>query len=81
MQIDRYCVNKNAQANGDHEIHITERHYPSIIPPCPFLPKEANQVDLGLHGDYDCAVGVAKSLHKQWKVDGCSHCCKSGHKS
>ena len=80
MAISRYCVNKNEQSNGDHEVHLVE-HSDLGIPICPHAPKEANQADLGWHTDCQCAVEAAKQMHKQWKVDGCSHCCKSGHKS
>lgn len=34
----RYYVNKNAQPNGDHEVHTSS---------CSFLPAEANRLYLG----------------------------------
>lgn len=33
-----YYVNKNAQLNGDHEVHVTE---------CSFMPDSGNRIYLG----------------------------------
>ncbi|WP_275946148.1 hypothetical protein [Vibrio metschnikovii] len=37
-----YIINKNQQANGDHEIHNTTSG-------CSFMPNAENQVSLGAH--------------------------------
>ena len=40
----KYCVNKNAQSNGDHEVHNLDVR-------CSYLPDPASQQDLGEHAN------------------------------
>ncbi len=64
-----FCVNKNAQSNGDHEVHQTS---PSI---CNNLPDHINRESLGEHPTCSGAVQVAKRNHPTWRVNGCAYCC------
>lgn len=62
-----YCVNKNEQANGDHEVHQTT---PSV---CHHLPEPSNRLALGEHATCHGAVREAKKTYA--KADGCYYCC------
>ncbi|TXH51031.1 MAG: hypothetical protein E6Q87_02265 [Cellvibrionales bacterium] len=68
-----YCVNKNVQANGDHEVHDLS------IGKCTRLPETYNRLDLGYHPNCQSAVQKAKSIY--WKSNGCYYCCPSCHTS
>ena len=66
-----YCVNKNAQSNGDHEVH-------DLTPgACNRLPDYSNRLDLGYHFNCQLAVRQAKSTY--WQSNGCWYCCPSCH--
>jgi hypothetical protein len=65
-RVNRYYVNKNAQSNGDHEVHREE---------CSYLP--ANRIDLGLFNNCQDAVREAKKHYTQ--VNGCVYCSKACH--
>lgn len=65
-----YYVNKNAQDNGDHEVHTDS---------CRFLPKDENRIYLGYHASCHSAVEKAKDYYNQ--VNGCIHCSKPCHTS
>jgi hypothetical protein len=64
----RYYVNKNAQANGDHEVHREG---------CQWLPLPANRIYLG---DF-LSCGSAKQEAKKYypTADGCAHCSPACH--
>ena len=64
-----YIVNKNAQSNGDHEVHVT----PRSSCPSPDYPLPQNRVDLGLHATCHEAVQEAKR-QGYTLADGCFHC-------
>lgn len=66
----RYCMNKNSQSNGDHEVH-TEN--------CDKLPKPENQLDLGNFDNCQDAVREAKKYDSE--ADGCFYCCRPCHTS
>jgi hypothetical protein len=66
----RYYVNKNAQANGDHEVHV---------PTCSFFPASENRVYLGEFSSCHTAVTEAKKYYNQ--VNGCYYCCGACHTS
>ncbi|MCB0745963.1 MAG: hypothetical protein KDC90_00735 [Ignavibacteriae bacterium] len=66
----RYYVNKNAQANGDHEVHKSD---------CSFLPKEENRIYLGVFDNCKDAVREAKKYYSQ--VNGCYYCSNECHTS
>ena len=64
----RYYVNRNAQNNGDHEVHQDG---------CPTPAKPENRLYLG---DFDScfpAVQAAKSYYPQ--ANGCKHCAAPCH--
>lgn len=66
----RYFVNRNAQANGDHEVHMED---------CSFIPNSESRIDLGLHENCKSAVEKAKILYKH--ADGCYYCTEECHKN
>lgn len=63
-----YHVNRNAQSNGDHEVHENG---------CGHQPNAENRLTLGYHPDCRGAVEAAKKTYPQ--SDGCYHCCKPCH--
>ena len=65
----RYCVNTEAQANGDHEVHSED---------CNRLPIPENRLDLGVFSNCREAVNKAKLTYP--KADGCFYCSKECHK-
>lgn len=65
-----YYVNKNAQANGDHEVHKSD---------CSFLPDKDNRIYLGDFTNCRDAVAAAKKHYHQ--SDGCYYCSPECHKS
>ena len=65
-----YCVNKNVQANGDHEVHKYG---------CQYLPAEQNRLYLGEHGSCFTAVIEARRYYNQ--VNGCYYCSNECHTS
>jgi hypothetical protein len=67
-----YVVNKNAQPNGDHEVHRTDT--------CTRLPEPRNQDPLGWHHGCAPAVGAAKAKGYR-TANGCYYCsseCNTG---
>lgn len=66
----RYYVNKNAQSNGDHEVHKQD---------CSFLPLPENRIYLGDFTYCSSAVTEARKHYRQ--VNGCYYCAKPCHTS
>ena len=64
----RYYVNKNAQSNGDHEVHTAT---------CSWLPHEGNRIYLGDFTSCGPAKAEAKKYYRT--ADGCAHCCPACH--
>ena len=64
----RYYVNKNAQANGDHEVHQEG---------CSRLPVAHNRINLGEYYTCSDAVRAARNYYKQ--VNGCYYCSYDCH--
>ena len=63
-----YYVNKNAQANGDHEVHRFS---------CSFLPAVENRKYLG---EYDsCAPAVREAKKTYPQSNGCYYCSSACH--
>ena len=58
-----YCVNKNAQDNGDHEVHKEG---------CKFFPAPENRIYLGKFSSCHAAVVKARDYYSQ--VNGCYFC-------
>lgn len=68
-----YCVNKNNQSNGDHEVH-------DLSPgACIRLPDYYSRLDLGYHSNCQSAVRQAKGTYPQ--SNGCYYCCPTCHTS
>lgn len=66
----RYCVNRQAQETGEHEVH-------NLDAGCQHLPDYSNRLDLGWHTDCHSAVSAAKQYYSN--VDGCYYCCNACH--
>lgn len=70
-----YVVNKNAQLNGDHEVHNKTN-------PCSSMPDLLSQIALGEHSNCSSAVNKAKEiLGAQKRVNGCKFCANACHTS
>jgi hypothetical protein len=65
----RYCVNRNAQPTGEHEVHNVDT--------CGHLPFTENRIGLGSH--VSCFTAVAAARQHFWNVDGCAYCCPQCH--
>jgi len=65
-----YYVNKNAQDNGDHEVHTTG---------CLYMPEKENRLYLGEFASCHGAVLEAKKTYD--KSDGCFYCSNECHTS
>jgi hypothetical protein len=65
-----FCVNQNAQSNGDHEVH-------ELSVNCPFEPSAANQLALGYYTTCRGAVEAATKYFDQ--VNGCYFCANPCH--
>ena len=63
-----YYVNKNAQLNGDHEVHVTG---------CSFMPDSGNRIYLGDFSNCRDAVREAKKHYPQ--SNGCYYCSRECH--
>lgn len=63
-----YYVNRNAQDNGDHEVHKTG---------CSYMPEPENRHYLGEFPDCRPAVVEAKRHYRQ--SNGCYYCCNECH--
>lgn len=65
-----YYVNKNAQSNGDHEVHKD---------PCSYMPEKENRIYLG---EYEsCAPAVKKAKEHYPQSNGCYYCSRACHTS
>lgn len=66
----RFYVNRNAQTNGDHEVHRAT---------CSWLPDAANRIYLGDFSSSQAALVEARKYF--YRVDGCLFCCPEIHTS
>lgn len=64
----RYYVNKNAQSNGDHEVHRYG---------CNRMPEAENRIYLGRFRTCHGAVREARKHYIQ--VNGCYYCSRACH--
>lgn len=65
----KYYVNKNAQSNGDHEVHKDG---------CAHMPSSDNRKYLG---DFiSCVSAVAEAKKHFSRADGCYYCSNECHK-
>jgi hypothetical protein len=65
-----YVMNKNAQSNGDHEVHVIT---------CNRLPIPEHRLSLGYHTHCSTAVAQAKKINP--KADGCAYCSPACNRS
>lgn len=65
-----FCVNRNEQSNGDHEVHDN-----TVERSC--LPISSNRLDLGNHATCSSAVRAAKVYYAQ--SNGCATCAPACH--
>ena len=65
-----YYVNKNAQQNGDHEVHVRG---------CSYFPNEENAIFLGIFPR--CKSAVKKAKQKGYNANGCFWCVNECHTS
>ena len=65
-----YYVNRQAQSNGDHEVHKSD---------CKYLPSTENRIYLGEFPSCHGAVQAARGYFDQ--VDGCYFCSPDCHTS
>ena len=63
-----HYVNKNAQSNGDHEVHASG---------CSFMPASDNRIYLGDFSSCKPAVVEAKRYYSQ--SNGCFYCSSACH--
>lgn len=70
----RFIINKNAQTNGDHEVH-------NLTDGCSYMPNPENQIDLGVHASCHEAVAAAKRKWPGNRINGCYYCCNPCHTS
>jgi hypothetical protein len=63
-----YYINKNAQENGDHEVHTTGCSHP---------PEEKNRIGLGNFDYCYQAVVAAKQKWPNAQINGCYYCANS----
>lgn len=66
--MDFYYVNKNAQPNGEHEVHKST---------CNHLPALENRISLGQFAN--CSDAKRKAKDHYVNVDGCYYCCPTCH--
>jgi len=66
--MDSYYVNKNAQLNGDHEVHKSG---------CQYMPDEGNSTYLGTFYTCSGALQEAKKYYPQ--SNGCYYCSYACH--
>lgn len=69
-----FIINKNAQSNGDHEVHNSTTG-------CSHMPNPENRIDLGVHASCHSAVLTAKSKWPGDRVNGCFYCSNACHTS
>lgn len=70
--MDNYIINKNAQYNGDHEVHNATRG-------CNYLPSIENQISLGNFVNCQQAVAQAKLNWPNNRINGCYWCANACH--
>lgn len=58
-----YYVNKNAQPNGDHEVHVAV---------CSRMPEPQNSLYVGDHAT--CVTAVAAARRQYSQANGCFYC-------
>jgi hypothetical protein len=67
-----YCLNRNAQEGGEHEVHRLNTPYSC-------LPAPENRIDLGWHINCQSAIAEARRRYPYWIIDGCGICIPECH--
>ena len=67
-----YCMNIQAQPNGDHEVHNLD-----VGSWC--LPAVHNRIPLGPHPTCQSAVATARHQYPTLRINGCYHCARGCH--
>ena len=68
-----YFLNKNAQSNGDHEVHTED---------CSYIPDPGNRIFLGTFESCHEAVKEAMRKYPQYtRINGCYYCSITCHTS
>lgn len=68
--MSKYYVNKNEQANGDHEVHEDGCYWLTLVQDKEYL------------GEFSgCQGAVAKARARGYNANGCIHCCLLCHTS
>lgn len=66
--MSKYYVNKNEQANGDHEVHKDGCYWLTLVQDKEYL------------GEFSgCRGAVAKARGRGYNANGCIHCCLLCH--
>ncbi len=69
INMRRYYINRNAQANGDQEVHTTRCSHP---------PNTDNRVPLGNHAT--CRSAIQEARRRGFpRADGCAYCSPDCH--
>ena len=68
-----YIINRNAQPNGDNEVHVTPQQHGNCTYPAP-----NNQEPLGYHATCHGAV-VAANARGYARANGCYWCARECH--
>jgi hypothetical protein len=71
--MNNYYLNKNAQSNGDHEIHKESCYYYYMY------RGGFNFEFFGAFATEFEAIRYARSKYPYLKIDGCAYCCPSIH--
>jgi len=66
--MQHYYVNKQAQPNGEHEVHV---------PRCTYVAEGEDAVHLGTFVNCKEALQAAHAYYE--KVNGCAWCCQDCH--
>lgn len=66
--MEEYYINKNAQSNGEHEVHTAS---------CSCLESIENKEDLGAF--FSCQSAVQEAERRGYQANGCQTCCPSCH--
>ena len=69
-----YCINSQAQSNGDHEVHNL-----SVGSNC--LPAAHNRISLRERPTCHSAVATARSRYPNARANGCYYCANACHTS
>ncbi len=71
--MNNYYLNKNAQSNGDHEIHKESCYYY-------YMYKGGYNFELlGAFSTEFEAIRYARRKYPYLRIDGCAYCCPSIH--